>query len=221
VASVSDATEAMAAVRESSHAVSAAIRELGEKSEEIGGIVETITGIAGQTNLLALNAAIEAARAGEQGRGFAVVADEVRKLAEESQHAAATIGGLVAEIQSETTKVVGIVDDGSRRTDEGSNTVDTARTAFVQIGEAVEGMHQRVDEIADAIKQIAESSARMSEEVGEVASVAEQSSASAEQVAASTQQTGASTQQIAASAQELAATAETLEKLVAEFKLSV
>ena len=79
------------------------IHALGAKSEQIGGIVETITGIAGQTNLLALNAAIEAARAGEQGRGFAVVAEEVRKLAEESQQAAERSPTLIAEIQTETT----------------------------------------------------------------------------------------------------------------------
>ena len=81
---VAQASEAMGAVRDSSLQATEAIRELGAKSERIGGIVATITGIAEQTNLLALNAAIEAARAGEQGRGFAVVAEEVRKLAEES-----------------------------------------------------------------------------------------------------------------------------------------
>ena len=96
---VARATEAMAAVRDASAEASQAIRELGSKSQLIGGIVDTITAIAEQTNLLALNAAIEAARAGEQGRGFAVVAEEVRELAEESRAAAKSIATLVNEIR--------------------------------------------------------------------------------------------------------------------------
>jgi methyl-accepting chemotaxis protein len=206
VESAGEADGAMRAVRESSEAVSAAMRELAGKSEQIGGIVETITGIAGQTNLLALNAAIEAARAGEQGRGFAVVAEEVRKLAEESQRAAQSIAGLVAEIQAETRNATDVVDEGTRRTEGGVATVEQAREAFLAIGQAVEDMTVRIEQIAFA--------------TGEVASVAEQSSASAEQVSASTQQTSASTQEIAATAQELARTAEELDQLVAGFRLT-
>jgi methyl-accepting chemotaxis protein len=216
---VTEATEAMQSVRDSSRSVTGAIRELGEKSEQIGGIVDTITGIAGQTNLLALNAAIEAARAGEQGRGFAVVAEEVRKLAEESQHAASTIATLIEEIQADTANAVHRVEDGAERTDQGAATVEEAREAFLQIGTSVEDMHSRVEEIAAAIAQIAANANQMQEDMGEVAAVAEESSASAEQVSASTQQTSASTQEIAASAQELASTAEQLERLVAQFKL--
>ncbi len=93
VAAADNASEAMRAVRDSSDGASDAIRSLGQKSHQIGGIVDTITGIASQTNLLALNAAIEAARAGDHGRSFAVVAEEVRHLAEESQRAAANIAG--------------------------------------------------------------------------------------------------------------------------------
>ncbi|MBX5443066.1 MAG: methyl-accepting chemotaxis protein [Solirubrobacteraceae bacterium] len=200
------ATAAMAQVRDSSAQVSDAIRSLAAKSDEIGGIVDSITSIAEQTNLLALNAAIEAARAGEQGRGFAVVADEVRKLAEESQEAAGSIAGLIAQIQSETAAAVDVVRVGAERSDEGQEIVDRARDAFERIAEAVSDVTARVAEIANA--------------AGEVAAVAEESSATTEQVSASTQQTSASTQQIAASAQELARTAEELEAQVRRFTLA-
>jgi methyl-accepting chemotaxis protein len=217
---VQEATEAMAAVRESSARATDAIRELGSKSEQIGGIVDTITSIAEQTNLLALNAAIEAARAGEQGKGFAVVADEVRKLAEESQQAAATIAGLIAEIQAETTKAVEVVEDGARRTDGGAATVEQARSSFVTIGESVADMTERVEAIAGAIDRIAADAQRVQRDIGEVASVAEQSSSASEEVSASTQQTSASTQEVAAAAQELARTAQELEELVGRFTLA-
>jgi methyl-accepting chemotaxis protein len=206
VRSAQQASQAMEAVRESTGSVTEAIRELAAKSEQIGGIVETITGIAAQTNLLALNAAIEAARAGEQGRGFAVVAEEVRKLAEESQAAATKIADLITEIQTETQKTVGIVEDGAKRTEDGVAVVEQARQAFEQIGAQVEEVTSRIGEIVNA--------------TGEVAAVAEQSSASTEQVSASTEQTSASAQEIAASAQELASTASRLQELVNTFKIA-
>jgi methyl-accepting chemotaxis protein len=210
----------MDAVRTGSHDAGVAIRDLGEKSERIGGIVAAITTIAEQTNLLALNAAIEAARAGEHGRGFAVVADEVRKLAEESRGAADSISALVGEIQTGTARAVEVVEDGARRTADGVATVEQAREAFLTLGASVQDMNGRVGQIAAAIEQIASSSAQVQSDMTEVAAVAEQSSASSQQVSASTQQTSASTQEIAASAQELARTAEQLEQLVGQFSLA-
>jgi methyl-accepting chemotaxis protein len=200
------AAEAMQAVRSSTGEVTDAIRSLADKSEQIGGIVATITGIAEQTNLLALNAAIEAARAGEQGRGFAVVAEEVRKLAEESQAAAGTISTLVVDIQGETERAVAVVEDGAQRSQDGTQIVEQARAAFLQISDAVRDVGARVDDITQA--------------TAEVAAVAEQSSASTEQVSASSQETSASTQEIATSAVELAKTAERLEELIGRIDLA-
>jgi methyl-accepting chemotaxis protein len=214
------ATDAMRAVAASSQDVTDAIRALAAKSEEIGGIVETITGIAEQTNLLALNAAIEAARAGEQGRGFAVVAEEVRKLAEDSQGAAGSIATLIGEIQTDTNRVVGVVEDGAKRTADGTATVEQTRAAFERIGDSVEDVSARIADIAAAVQEIAAGATQSQHDIVEIAAVAEQSSASTEEVSASTQQTSASAQEIAASAGELARTAEELERLVGHFTIS-
>jgi methyl-accepting chemotaxis protein len=220
VGAAEQANEAMRSVRDSSTAVSEAIGELAVKSEQIGTIVATITAIAEQTNLLALNAAIEAARAGDQGRGFAVVAEEVRKLAEESQSAAKEISGLIGAIQTDTNRAVAVVEDGAKRTADGATVVEQTREAFLQIGSAVDDMAGRIEQIAAASEQIAAGAQGMQNNIGEAASVAEESSASTEEVSASTEQTSASAEQMSASAQELSGMAETLNKLMAQFKLT-
>jgi methyl-accepting chemotaxis protein len=215
---VASADAAMRSVQTNSQETATAISGLSERSQRIGDFVDTITGIAGQTNLLALNAAIEAARAGEQGRGFAVVAEQVRKLAEESQEAATTISGLVDEIQTEMTRTISVVEDGVRRTQDGTVTVAEARTAFEAIGAAVDDMSTRIAAVAAAGQEVVASSERVASDMSHVASVAETSSATAEEVSASTEETSASAQQISASAHELATTAQVLDGLVARFR---
>jgi methyl-accepting chemotaxis protein len=214
------ATEAMQAMAGITGEVVVSMGDLSRKSDEIGGIVDTITGIAGQTNLLALNAAIEAARAGEQGRGFAVVAEQVRKLAEESQDAAASIASLVEEIQADAGRTSATIGRANEQIEVCTATSAESTEAFSRITGSVTDVHARIDQIAVVMDEIAHSADRVREDVAEVAAVAEQSSASSEQVSASTEETSASTQEVAASAQELARTAEELDRLCAGFVLA-
>jgi methyl-accepting chemotaxis protein len=214
------ATEAMRSVRDSSQMVAGSIEQLAAKSEQIGQIVGAISGIAEQTNLLALNAAIEAARAGEQGLGFAVVAEEVRGLAEEARRSAAEISAIVEDIQGQTKSTVAAAGEGVRRFEDGVAVVEQTREAFMRIGTTVNDMTDRIEQINIAAAQISASADSMREAISEVATVAEHSSASTEEVLASTQQTSASAQDVAMSARGMEVTADELAVLIDRFALS-
>jgi methyl-accepting chemotaxis protein len=200
---MTQAGSAMDVLQSSSGEVLDSMRTLVEKSDQIGGIVDSISGIADQTNLLALNAAIEAARAGEQGRGFAVVADEVRKLAEESRGAAQRIAEILADIGASTNSTMGLVEQSVERTGDGLRLVGDAREAFAAIQQAVQ-------EVADGVTRIGAAT-------DEVASVATESSASTEEVSAATEQTAAAMQEVSAASDELGSLSVRLNQLTQRF----
>jgi len=150
---VSDTLEGMQRIRSSVQATAKKIKSLGDRSLEISEIINVINDITEQTNLLALNAAIEAARAGEAGRGFAVVADEVRKLAEHSRSATKDIAALIKAIQAETNEAVVVMEDGTREVEVGAGLADQAGKALEAISNVVRQSAELVQEISLASKQ--------------------------------------------------------------------
>ncbi|BCB26228.1 hypothetical protein SKTS_11140 [Sulfurimicrobium lacus] len=197
---VQDAATEMTKIAVSVQHSTQMIQTLGEHSNQISAIVNVIKEIADQTNLLALNAAIEAARAGEQGRGFAVVADEVRKLAERTSKSTEEISTMIGSIQSGTAGAVSSMEEGTARVKEG---VDKAR----QAGESMQKIRSGADQVIASVSEIMEA-------------LREQSTASG-QVAGSVEQIARMTEQNSAEVQEIARTAEHLEQLAASLQSSV
>jgi len=196
------------------------INTLGDKSREISKIVGVITKISEQTNLLALNAAIEAARAGEAGRGFAVVADEVRKLAESSSEAADKISDLIAEVQDATGGAVKSMEIGTEKVEEGTKVVDSALGSLKEIAGSVQEVATQVQEISAAVQQQSSGVQQTVNLVTNIAASAEQNASSAEEISASTQEEMSSINEVNTVAVELNKVAKDLEGKVEQFKLT-
>lgn len=203
---VAQTIDGMRQVAEVVRTAAAAVRDLGASSEQIGTIIGVIDDIADQTNLLALNAAIEAARAGEQGRGFAVVADEVRKLAERTTHATKEITGMIRKIQTDTRGAVASMDQGTQRVDDGIRLADQAGVSLKRIVDISQQVTDMVTRIAAANEEQSATSEHIAKNV--------------EAISAVTGETASATQQIARAAEDLNRLTDDLERTMEKFRLA-
>jgi methyl-accepting chemotaxis protein len=202
---VTATVEGMGRIRGQVQETAKKIKRLGDSSQEIGAIVSFIQEVADQTELLALNAAIQAAMAGEYGKGFAVVAEEVRRLAERTGEASKQIGGLVKGIQAETTEAVVAMEDGTREVIGGSQLADEAGRSLQAIDQVVGQLNELIEAISLAAEQQARASAGIARAMSEISAV--------------TQSTSAGTEQASGAVAALATLADDLRASVAAFRL--
>lgn len=205
---VGNTLTSMERIKDQVGASAQAVQELGAKQEQIGAIVKTIDDIAEQTNLLALNAAIEAARAGEHGRGFAVVADEVRKLAERSGSATKEIAELIESVRQGVEEAIRRMDASSEEVVAGNAASQEAREALKQILAAAEQSQALAVASSAQVAEMVGNAETVNQAISNVASVSEETAAGAEQMSASAEEISASAQQVAASVQEQTASVE-------------
>ncbi|AYC28679.1 methyl-accepting chemotaxis protein [Paenisporosarcina cavernae] len=195
------------------------VQGLGTKSDEIGQIVDVIKAIAEQTNLLALNAAIEAARAGEHGKGFAVVADEVRKLAEQSANAAKDIHSRIASIQKEVKEAIHSMEGSSKEVALGIGLAEKSSQSYDDIAKMISDVSAQTEEITAIIQEMNASAQQMETRVKDVETLSAEASERAQTVAAAAEEQNASMEEITSSSDVLSNLSSDLQKLVQQFKI--
>jgi methyl-accepting chemotaxis protein len=209
----------MESINRSIQSLSLQVQGFVNRSQEIGSIVGVIKGIASQTNMLALNATIEAARAGEQGIGFAVVADQVRKLAEQSTESANQIAEMASGIQSEADNAMKVMMSSMSEVRGGTEIIQQAGRSFGEIRLSIDSLAEQVQEVSGAVEEITAATEEIVESLRSVTTIAETTAASTQHVSAASEEQRASVEQIASSASELNLMAHGLQGLVARFNV--
>lgn len=209
----------MTIIQQSSHETNQRIKQLSIQSAEIENITKVITDITEQTNLLALNAAIEAARAGEHGKGFAVVADEVRKLAEESKNSASQIVGLTTLIQQDTKEVEKAVNVTVQNVEQGVSFIQDAQASFGNIMTAIEEMTSQIQEVSASAEEISASTEEVAASVNEMATAANAAAEQSEMIAAAVEEQTATIHEISDVAKSLSEGAMSVQGEISKFKL--
>ncbi|MFW6229753.1 MAG: methyl-accepting chemotaxis protein [Halanaerobium sp.] len=217
--SVGNAKTRIDTVKDHSKDVVDSINNLGELSKEINDIVSLIDGIAAQTNLLALNAAIEAARAGEAGRGFSVVADEIRELAEETSNATQQVSSLINEIQKSVEESIDNSNQAEQAVNESVEAIDVTDDSFMEIKNSVISLEELIEEVNTAASVMMENSEKVNTSILEIAAVSQEASSNAEEVAASSEEQTASSEEVVSAAERLAEMAQELSETVDKFQI--
>lgn len=215
-----EVSERIQTIEQSVLVLSQALDGLGQDSFRVGEITEVITNLADQTNLLSLNAAIEAARAGDQGRGFAVVAEEVRKLADQSARSAESIGQLIRAIQAKTEHSMELMKRSREEVKLGVQAVQQTQAVFHSIAQSFQAMAERIQEVAEATAIMVGHSQGLQAAIKELADGARENSQSAQQVAASTEEQNASLEEISAAVSGISGVAGQLKGMFQVFKVS-
>ncbi|WP_183163820.1 methyl-accepting chemotaxis protein [Alteribacter keqinensis] len=215
---IDESIEAMIRIQDITDRTSVSIQQLATKSAKIGSIVDMISGVAEQTNLLALNAAIEAARAGEHGRGFAVVADEVRKLAEQTTSSSSAIQSLITDIQSDIQASAVSMTEGYEAVAGGQTSVKQAGEVFAELDRAIEDVSAKMHSMNKAVERVSEGTEQMLLAAQESASISKESAGYSQNVASAAEEQTATMEEITASSEQLSTVAGEMQNLLQRFR---